>query len=443
MSLRSRVLVAIAVVLCINAALGAGLAVVRAHAALRSELSAAMQGAERSVRNALQIGQVSAASDLDRLVRGYDGDRHLRVRLLAPDGRAELTSTPFQSSHAAPGWFRTLVDPQLAAVTLAAPGGARIRLEPAPGADLADSWLNFADFLAVLAFACLLGCGLVYLLIGQALRPLIELADSFRRIGAGDYQIRVDEGGVSEVAGIARAFNLMAGQLSTMRSRNRLLEDQLLKLQDEERADLARDLHDDIGPYLFAVNVDASMISQLAGSGRAEAIPEQVRAIQASVAHMQARVRDILGRLRPTRVVELGFVPAIQDLVEFWKGRSPETRFAMEVKVEEGRLPDEVREAAYRVVQEGLSNAVRHGRPSEVRVRVADDGAGELLVEVRDNGSRSEAEAAKAPGFGITGMRERVALAGGVLDIARDRGWAVTARLPTGRRRRARQKASA
>jgi two-component system sensor histidine kinase UhpB len=440
MSLRSRVLVAIAVVLCINAALGAGLAMVRAHAALRSELGAAMQGAERSVRNALLIGQVAAPSDLERLVRGYDGDRHLRVQLLAPGGRAELTSAPFQSSHAAPGWFRALVDPQLAAVTLAAPGGTRIRLEPAPGADLADSWLNFADFLAVLAFACMLGCGLVYLLIGQALRPLIELADSFRRIGAGDYQIRVDEGGVSEVAGIARAFNLMAGQLSTMRSRNRLLEDQLLKLQDEERADLARDLHDDIGPYLFAVNVDASMISQLAASDRAEAIPDQVRAIQASVAHMQARVRDILGRLRPTRVVELGFVPAIQDLVEFWKGRSPETRFAMEVKVEENRLPDEVREAAYRVVQEGLSNAVRHGRPSEVRVRVADDGAGELVVEVRDNGSRSEA---KAPGFGITGMRERVAMAGGVLDIVRDRGWAVTARLPTGRRRRARQKAPA
>ena len=443
MSLRSRVLVAIALVLCINAALGAGLAVVRAHAALRAELGAALQGAERSVRGVVQSRGVSAPDELQRLVRGYDGDRHLRALLLAPGGRPVLRSAPFRSSHAAPGWFSTLVDPRLDAVKIAASGGAAIRLEPAPGADLADAWLNFADLLAVLSFACLLGCGLVYLLIGQALKPLVDLAESLRRIGAGDYQIRVDEGGVSEVAGIGRAFNLMAGQLASMRSRNRLLEDQLLRLQDEERADLARDLHDDIGPYLFAVNVDASMIPQLAASGRAEAIADQVRAIQAHVAHMQGRVRDILGRLRPTRVVELGFVPAIQDLVEFWRGRSPEIDFAMAVEVEESRLPDEIREAAYRVVQEGLSNAVRHGRPSEVRVRVRDDGAGELIVEVRDNGSDPAAGAGKAPGFGITGMRERVALAGGTLDIARGQGWAVTARLPTGRRRRARQKATA
>ena len=439
MSLRSRVLAAIALVLCINAVLGAGLAVVRAHASLRSELGVAMQGAQRSLGNALRAPM---PDDPERLVHGYDGDRHLRAVLLGPDGRPRLMSTPFRSAHVAPGWFSALVDPKLPASTLPAPGGA-IRLEPAPAADLADAWLNFADLLAVLSFACLMGCGLVWLLIGQALRPLVELAGSFRRIGAGDYQIRVDEGGVSEVASIGRAFNQMAGQLASMRSRNRLLEDQLLRLQDEERADLARDLHDDIGPYLFAVNVDAAMITQMAAAGRTEAIGEQVSTIRAHVAHMQARVRDILGRLRPTRVVELGLQPAIQDLVDFWRGRSPEIAFAMTIQVDEARLPDEIREAAYRVVQEGLSNAVRHGRPTQVEVRVGDDGAGELVVEVRDNGSDPLAEAEKAPGFGIAGMRERVALAGGTLDIARGQGWAVTARLPTGRKRRAPQKATA
>ena len=442
MSLRGRVLVAIALVLCITAVIGAGLAAVRAHAALRSELSVAMQGAARSIRGALQPPTAAAHVDLQRLVHSYDGDRHLMAQLVGPSGRSELASMPFRPAHAAPGWFSALVDPRLPALTLAGPGGQNIRLAPAPDADLADSWLNFADFLVVLGFACLLGCALVTLLIGQALRPLIELAESFRRIGAGDYQIRVQEGGVSEVAGIGRAFNLMAGQLSSMRDRNRLLEDQLLKLQDEERAELARDLHDDIGPYLFAVNVDASMISQLAAAGRAEAIADQVRAIQANVAHMQGRVRDILGRLRPTQVVELGFAPAIQDVVEFWRGRSPEIDIAVELQVEESRLSDEIREAAYRVVQEGLNNAVRHGRASQVQVRVSDDGASELLVEVRDNGSGPDIEG-KSPGFGIAGMRERVALAGGTLDIVRGAGWVVTARLPVGRRRRARQRAPA
>ena len=438
MSLRSRVLVAIALVLCVNAALGAGLAALRAHAALRSELITALQGADRSLRKG-----VSGDADGAELVRAYDGDRHLRTVLLGQDGRPRLASSPFRPAHAAPAWFSALVTPRLAPSTIPEARGLAIRLEPAPAADLADSWLNFADLLAVLLFACLLGCGLVYLLIGQALRPLVELAASFGRVGAGDYQIRAPERGVSEVAGMGRAFNQMVGQLAAMRGRNRLLEDQLLRLQDEERADLARDLHDDIGPYLFAVNVDASVIGGLAASGKPEAIPEQVRAIQASVAHMQVRVRDILGRLRPTRVVELGLEPAIQDLVGFWRGRRPEIDFALAIKVDEARLPLEVREAAYRVVQEGLSNAVRHGRPSQVTVALADRGAGELVVEVRDNGSAEPSGVRQAPGFGITGMRERVALAGGVLDIERGEGWSVVARLPTGRKRRARRAAAA
>ena len=443
MSLRSRVLVAIALVLCINAALGAGLAAIRAHAALSSELSTALRGAERSVRNAAATHALADPADRLRLVRAYDGDRHLRAVLLAPGGRPQLASRPFRAAHAAPAWFSALVAPRLQPAVIGAPEASAIRLEPAPAADLADSWLNFADLLAVLSFACLLGCGLVYLLIGQALKPLVDLAASFGRIGAGDYQTRVAERGVSEVAAIGRSFNLMVGQLAAMRGRNRLLEEQLLKVQDEERADLARDLHDDIGPYLFAVNVDASMISRLADEGRMEAIPGQVRSIQASVAHMQVRVRDILGRLRPTRVVELGLEPAIQDLVGFWRGRRPEIEFVLSVKVDERRLKDEVREAAYRVVQEGLSNAVRHGRPAQVRVSLADDGAGELVVQVRDDGTASPAESAGAPGFGITGMRERVGLAGGALEIEQRDGWCIVARLPTARRRRAGRAAAA
>lgn len=437
MSLRSRVLAAIALVLCVNAALGAGLAALRAHAALRSELSIALRGAERSLRAA-----APGAANPAELVRAYDGDRHLRAVLLDAKGRGRLASSPFRSGHLAPRWFAALVTPTLEAPTIPSSGGMAIRLEPAPGADVADSWLNFADLLAVLAFACVLGCGLVWLLIGQALKPLRDLGASFGRIGAGDYHARVEERGVSEVAGIGRAFNLMVAQLAAMRTRNRMLEEQLLKVQDEERADLARDLHDDIGPYLFAVNVDAQVIGQIAEAGRTDAIPAQVKAIQASVGHMQARVRDILGRLRPTRVVELGLEPAIQDLLDFWRARQPEIAFSLSVQLDERRLKEDVREAAYRVVQEGLSNAVRHGRPSEIQVSLNDEGQGELVVQVRDNGAGAP-EPAPASGFGITGMRERVGLAGGALEIDRGQGWSLMARLPTTRGRRARRPATA
>jgi two-component system sensor histidine kinase UhpB len=442
MSLRSRVLVAIALVLTINAALGAALAGARAHAALRSELQAAMHGAGRSVREALRGGQ--PPSDLKRLVSTFDGDRHLQAVLLGADGRPVMASRPFPSPNPAPGWFAALVDPKLEPVRAdLADGQGAILLRPAPEADLSVSWLNFRDLMTVLLLACVSGCGLIYLLIGQALRPLDELVASFGLIGSGNYQIRVAERGASEIASIGRAFNQMAAQLSAMRSRNRSLEEQLLKLQDEERADLARDLHDDIGPYLFAVNVDAQMISQLASTGRTDGIPAQVKAIQTGVAHMQARVRDILGRLRPTRAAELGLEPAIRDLVEFWRARCPEIAFEIRTEAAEEGMGDDVREASYRVVQEGLSNAIRHGRPTRVAVSLSAEDSG-LVVTVADNGAHDPAEPRREPGYGIIGMKERVAQAGGVLDIDEGRGgWIVTARLPVERRKRSRRRKAA
>jgi two-component system sensor histidine kinase UhpB len=444
MSLRSRVLVAIALVLSINAALGAGLAALRAHSALRAELTTAMTGAERSLKDSVRSSLDPGG--LERLTAAYNGDRHIRVVLLDVSGRTLRASAPFTPAHAAPGWFAALVDPKLEPMTLSAPGGEVLRVEPAPAADVADSWLNFADLLAVLFLACLLGCGLVNILIGRALRPLEELAASFGRIGAGDYQIRVAERGVSEIAGIGRAFNLMAEQLAAMRGRNRVLEEQLLKLQDEERAEIARDLHDDIGPYLFAVKVDAAVAAQLAASGRTEEVAEQVKAIQASVAHVQARVREILGRLRPAQVVELGLGPAVDDLVAFWQGRSPDIAFAVETRLDEARLSDDVREAAFRVVQEGLSNAVRHGKPSRISIALAETGAQGLVVRVQDDGRGVDLGRRREPGFGIAGMRERVRLAGGELEVGQGdggQGWTVTARLPVGRRKRASRRAKA
>ncbi len=441
MSLRSRVLLAIALVLTLNAGLGAGLFALRAQAALKAELQAALQGAGRSLGGALDPRREAVPqAELARLIANFDGDRHLRAELIGPDGRRRLASTPQAAASPAPGWFSALVDPGLAPFALPLRGGGRVLLRPAPQADLAADWLNFGDLMVVLCLTCLLGCGLVFLMIGQALRPLDELVASFRLIGSGHYQIRVAEGGASEIASIGRAFNLMAGQLLGMQGRNRMLEEQLLKLQDEERADLARDLHDDIGPYLFAVGVDAAMIGQLAASGRPQEIAAPVKAIQTSVAHMQARVRDILGRLRPTRVVELGLEPAIRDLVDFWRSRRPEIAFETSFAAVEERLSDDVREAAYRVVQEGLSNAVRHGRPGRIAVALELEAERALLVRVSDDGTGEGAKPAGAAGFGLLGMQERVAQAGGALEIQQGpAGWTVSARLPAAPRKRTRR----
>ena len=328
-SLRSRVLVAIALVLAVSVVMGLGLAAWLERGSLRDELGAGLKGGQQTVQTALADPAGADRTDraLRQLIATFDGNRHVRAVLVGGDGGAIEVSHPFQSAHAAPTWFRMLLgDLGLGVLRVPVPGQpSTILLKPAPEDDVGDAWLQFCDLMAVLAFACLSGFGLVYLTIGRALRPLKALSDGFLRVGAGDYGARVDEAGPSEVRDLAAGFNRMAGELAAMQAHNRGLEDQLLRLQDEERADLARDLHDEIGPHLFSVNVDATMIAQLAAAGRVEEIPAQVKAVHAGIAHVQKLVRDILTRLRPTRVVELGFEAAVDDLIAFWRAPWPET----------------------------------------------------------------------------------------------------------------------
>ena len=303
-----------------------------------------------------------------------------------------------------------------------------MELRPVYADDMAAVWTEFLDLDLVLAISCLGGAALVWVVVGRSLRPLRAVGEVLPRIGAGDYAAHAPEQGPPELVRLGRGVNEMAARLAAMRARNRALEEQILTLQDEERADIARDLHDEIGPHLFAANVDATMIASLIGSGKSDAALGQVRSIQAAIAHMQRLVRDILGRLRPTRLVELGLSAAVLDLIEFWRARRPELAFETVLPDDESGLSEAVQETAYRLVQESLSNAVRHGTPKAISVEL-ERSAGELIVEVRNDGAPAKAA---APGFGLTGMAERVAQAGGTLQAgpADGGGWRVAARLP-------------
>jgi len=434
MSLRLRVVVAIAVLLLTGSLVGTVLAGWQAKQVLREELAAAVAGGRQTVAGAFDSLARSddPSRDLDRLVDAFDGDRHLKATLLDSRGAVVRRSRPLPVSPA-PDWFAALFRPTMNPLALAVPGpaGGRFMLSPLDANDVAALWAEFIDLAAVLSLSLVIGSGLVWLTVGRALRPLSDFSAAFLRIGSGDYSAKVREAGPSELVRLGRGVNDMAGRLAAMQATTRRLEEQLRTLQDEERADLARDLHDEIGPHLFAVNVDAAMARRLIGEGRAEEAQKQVEAIQGAVGHMQRLVRDILGRLRPTELIELGLKAAIDELVAFWSARQPGIVFSARVPDDEAlALADDVRETVYRVVQESLNNAVRHGHPSHIDIEVSRCGDGEVEARIADDGDHNGKT--EGVGFGLRGMRERVAAARGRLTISRGAGgggWTVAARL--------------
>lgn len=434
MSLRLRVVVAIAVLMLTGSIVGTALAGWQANQVLHEELTAALAGGRNTVASAFDSLARSddPARDVDRLVTAFDGNRHLKASLVDGRGRILRQSRPLPS-RPAPPWFAALFPPAMnnISVPVPAPTGGAFLLAPVAANDVAAIWAEFVALIAVLSLSFVIGSALVWLTVGGALRPLSDFSGAFVRIGSGDYSAKVREAGPSELVRLGRGVNEMAGRLAAMQARTHRLEDQLRTLQDEERADLARDLHDEIGPHLFAVNVDAAMARRLIDEGRTDEALKQVDAIQNAVGHMQRLVRDILGRLRPTELIELGLKAAVDELVTFWSARQPGIAFSVRIPDDEAlTIDDDVRETLYRVVQESLNNAVRHGHPTRVEIEISGGGGGDILARVTDDGPASGKP--EGVGYGLRGMRERVAAANGSLTINRgpDGGaWAVTARM--------------
>jgi two-component system, NarL family, sensor histidine kinase UhpB len=428
MSLRLRIVAAVVLVLVFGSGFGLALAGQHARHWLRDEMTSAEDSGRLETVRAVAEMPLSDHPDrqLAPLIADFDGNRHLQAWLITPQGEVLATSRPAPADPP-PDWFYYLLRQDVPPVKLALPDGGAIELWPVYSNDMQAVWAEFVDLVLVLALASIGGAALVFVVVGRALRPLRAVGEVLPRIGQGDYSARAPLEGPPELVGLGRGVNEMAARLAAMRDRNRTLEEQMLTLQDEERADIARDLHDEIGPHLFAANIDATTAASLIGAGRPDAALEQVRSIAGAIGHIQRLVRDILQRLRPTHLAELGLSSAILDLIAFWKARRPEIEFQTTL-TDDRELPDELQETLYRIVQESLSNAVRHGAPKSVRIAI-DWSASGARVEVVNDGA---ADAGATPGYGLTGMAERVAASGGTLSAGPTEGglWRVEAVLP-------------
>ena len=205
--------------------------------------------------------------------------------------------------------------------------------------------------------------------------------------------------------------------------------------QDMERARLARELHDVVAHQLSAIAVQAGA-ARLAAAGDPKAAVAAIAAIERQARDGLTELNQLVRELRPATDTGPGTSPQprLGDIPGLVK-RATEAGMRAELRVdgEPRPLPPAVELAGYRVVQEGLTNAIRYaaGAAATVRLAYRDDG---IMVEVTDDGPGAAAAAAaiRGGGAGLAGLRERARLLGGQLEAgsAAERGFAVRAFLP-------------
>ena len=438
MSIQRRLAISITLVLLFSLAVGCGLTYQHVLSKVSTEMRAALTVATDSVTNAIEDKTIGDPLErLRRVVSDFDGDRHVKAILTAPTGAVLAQSRLLPPEEAAPSWFYKLVYAQSPAKALTLPPryqaiGA-LRLVADAHNEVAEAWSDARLTLMIMAVFFATVLALAFVTIRAALAPIRHVSAALSRVGAGDYSARLAPRFSRELAPLREGFNAMAARLEVMSATNRALTEQIITLQEEERAELARDLHDEVAPFLFAVGADAAMIRTYLSKGSVDLVGPRADAIAEAARHMQRHVKDVLRRLAPGALLDLGLAGAIDNLFEFWKTRRPLIAFSASITGDP--LDPPLDAVAFRVVQESLSNAVRHADPRTIEVTIeCDDDLATIVIE--DDGAGFVGDAPSA-GFGLTGMLERVRSIGGRLEVrnrAGQRGVIVEVTLPiTGR----------
>lgn len=440
-SLRLRLVAAISLVMVVTMAIGLALTYGHARRKVAVEMAAAMMGGRNIVER--EIEELDAtpegARDLPGLVRVFDGNRHIRAQLLGASGAVLYASRPDASESEIPDvLLRVLGGPAEVyrrEVALSPTTRGAVILETDARSEVGEVSGDAALDLTVLLILFGLVLVTVNALLARALASFGSLNAAFERIGRSDYAARVAESGPPEFARLSRNCNAMAVQLGRMDAHARRLGHQLSTVQEEERADLARNLHDEISPFLFAVDVDAAAIRASAGDAQQPAIAARATAIREATAHMKAEVRALLGRLRSNAAPDLGLGDAIADLVARARARHPQATIRTDLA--HGTADAATETVIHHVVREALSNALQHGEPRNVAISVSEQ-PGALRVRIIDDGRGLASPALTRPrlaGYGVLGMRERVEARGGRFSIGPGlygRGVSVEALVPLG-----------
>jgi two-component system sensor histidine kinase UhpB len=270
------------------------------------------------------------------------------------------------------------------------------------------------------------------LILRLALHPLDALERTAARVRRGDLDARVPLSPLAdrELDRLTRTFNGMLDSAAANRERLREVAATALNAAEEERKRIARELHDETAQLLAALLIRIRVVKNASGS---EAVAGPLEDMRREIGHALEGVRRFARGLRPPALDELGLLPAIESHVRSIR-EITEIDLSLDADgTPEGDLPPEASLAVYRIVQEALSNVVRHSGATRAAVRVVRE-PDRLVVTVEDDGHGFNVPEVRAAGrgLGLFGMRERAAYLGGRVDVqsAPGTGTRVRAEIP-------------
>ena len=294
-----------------------------------------------------------------------------------------------------------------------------IQVAPIRDAVLFKAWQKINTLMSFSVITVLILCVILVVSLHWVLRPVRETQQVLKAMRSGDLNARVPDFMIYEWQATAEAINKLASNLSETLDERKQLSLKMLHIQENERRHLCRELHDELGQSLTGLRAIACFME----SEVKESCPQlstKVSQISLISQHMMELVKGLLFRLRPADIDELGFLENLKLLVCNWNSKHQDKHCELIFTGKEEVIPAPVAVNVLRIVQECLTNIVKHAsaHQAEVSLRV-DPEQQQLFLTIRDNGDLTGSEDLIKPGNGLLGIKERINALNGELKLER------------------------
>jgi two-component system, NarL family, sensor histidine kinase UhpB len=350
---------------------------------------------------------------LDRLIAELKNLRHASVSLSSQGRRDEATKDDDLETGWLSQWKGLPLSPLKIPVEIRGRLLDTIIVTPRPSDEFSELLEAFFRIFQWGTIVGIIMLAVTWFTIRHALEPIHALRDAIGRMTNGEFNLRVPEAGPPEIKPICTSLNILATTLQKAQQDNQRLTANMISIQDEERRDLARELHDELGPYLFSMRTDASLLGR--EFERPEIDKERARRLNdhilLQVDLLQQTNRRVLERLKPAGLEELGLSGAVRAMIEMWRRNKRDVELELSLEGDFDGLDDTLEVTVFRVIQEGLTNAFRHSAATRiivdvVRLPAARDGRPAITLVIHDNGRGLSTDT--VDGFGLKAMRERI-----------------------------------
>jgi len=387
------------------------------------ETDASMQLAQLLLDVQHAVGKANGSAEArfaasDEIRRANDL-RHVRVSLVDDTG-ALLATSPAEEPHV--GVITKALLSSSAPATLVYPVSYRavplgeLRVSSNPMSEFAEIEQRVGGDVALLALTVLALSGAIYWMVRRGLEPIAQVQAALANLQAGHLETRLPRFRIKDVDDISQRFNQCAAAMQEAAMQRRDLTRRVIEAEEEERKRLARELHDELGQSLTAIKVDAAYIAREAANS-APKIVHSAHAIETLSSNIMELIRTMLARLRPYGLETVGLRETIHDLVNGWQVRvADRLQCSLQILGNVDTLAPDLNITLYRLIQECLTNAVKHSRARKIDLRLSLE-AGRVLLEVTESDAVGNAAAVGSSGTGLLGMRERVEAHGGELNL--------------------------